>query len=98
MLRKFFNLNFGIISVEEIFKAVFILGLIPGIIISFINTFGKSNWSIYSFDSIGIIVDLFVYLVIFAFFALLYVAVWKIVCELSFLIFKALKVYIHKKD
>jgi hypothetical protein len=43
MLRKFFNLKFGTISVEELFKTIFILGLIPIIIINICYIVGNGS-------------------------------------------------------
>lgn len=93
MLRKFFNLNFGSISVEEIFKAVFILGLIPIVIINFGVFTGGGNMF---FRPARGLLSILCLLVIYAFFTLLSAAVWKIACELLFLVFKSLKVYIGR--
>lgn len=96
MLRKFFSMKFGSVSVQDIFAAVFILGLIPIVILNFYTVFSNmaaGGLSIYY--NAGSILYL---LLITAFFTLISIAVWKIICELLFLIFRSLEVYIRKNS
>ncbi|MHB8064954.1 MAG: hypothetical protein ACYDG2_20420 [Ruminiclostridium sp.] len=96
MLRKFFTLKFGTISVEELFKTIFVLGLIPIILINIFYIVGNGDnlfdTFMYSVRTGGI---LFVILFLL-FFTLISIAVWKMICELLFLIFKSLEVFIYK--
>lgn len=92
MLRKFFSLQFGSVSVEDIFSAIFVLGSIPITIFIFYKTF------IYARLGYGSIVTIIYLLLISLFFIFVAIAVWKIICELLFLIFKSLKVFIDKNS
>lgn len=92
MFRKYFSFNFGHITVEELFKAIFIIGLIP---IIFIELMHSSNAGLVSSrDILGILIYGFIIL----FFILITIVVWKIICELLFLIFKSLEVFIRKNQ
>ncbi len=96
MLRKFFSMKFGNVSVHEIFSAVFILGLIPIAILNFYAVFSgrlAGNGNIYY----GVISLLYL-LFISVFLTLISAAAWKIICELLFLIFRSLEVYIRKNS
>lgn len=46
MLRKIFTLQFGTITVEELFRAIFILGLIPIILVNAYFITNSSNRSV----------------------------------------------------
>jgi len=96
MLRKFFTLKFGTISVEELFKTIFVLGLIPIIIINIFNIVGNGGNIFDTFRYSFSTGSIFYVVLILSFFTLISIAVWKIICELLFLIFKSLEVFIHK--
>ncbi len=101
MFRKFLSFEFGEISVNDIFKGIFVIGLIPIIIYSAIitlsagmgirNTLGKFT-SLYIAFIPNILISLFISL----FFALISTVIWKLICELLYLIFKSLEVYIKR--
>lgn len=95
MLRKFINLQFGIIGVEEIFKAVFVLGMIPLILINIISisAWGR-RYGMFIQSPVSVIYGI----VILLFFVLVSIVVWKILCELLFLVFKSLEVFIHRNE
>lgn len=95
MFRKYLSFKFGQVSVEELFKAIFIIGLIPMIIIGLKlpSSIGISHISLFNIqDVIAYILSGFVLL----FFVLVTIVIWKLFCELIFLVFKSLEIYIKK--
>ncbi|MCX7708535.1 MAG: hypothetical protein N2484_01670 [Clostridia bacterium] len=103
MFKKHLSFKFGQVSVEEIFKAIFVLGLLPLIGYGFIGVFAVNSGLVgilNASSSSGRIFDpglLFSGFVTF-FFLLVAIVVWKLVCELLYLVFRSLEVYIRRNE
>lgn len=103
MLKKIFTMEFGKITVKEIFKTVFILGLIGIIIQSIIGIFIANNviskW-LSHFASKGTIIEpgLILSAPFSIIISLVFIILWKITCELLYLIFCTLETYIKKNQ
>lgn len=101
MFRKFLNFKFGQVQVEDLFKAIFILGLIPIILYGIIGVFSVNTGLIHLFsmaNSSGVIFDpgLLISGISTLFLILIAIVMWKLICELLFLIFKSLEVFINR--
>lgn len=96
MFRKFLNLKFGQVQVEELFKAIFILGLIPIILYGIIGIFSVNTGLMGNSSGVvfhpGLLLSGFSTL----FLILIGIVMWKLLCELLFLIFKSLEVFINR--
>jgi len=96
VFRRYLSFKFGDVPVEEIFKSIFILGLIPIILFRIISIFGIDryiNGYRVVFDP-RLILSGFVSL----FFVLIVIVAWKLICELFYLVFKSLEVFIRKNS
>ena len=98
MFRKHLSFKFGQVSVEDLFKAIFIIGLTPMFIIGL---------KLPSYIGIGHMVSVFsirtviIYILsgfILLFSVLVTIFIWKLFCELMFLIFKSLEIFIKKHE
>ncbi|HEY5583680.1 MAG TPA: hypothetical protein VIK78_04210 [Ruminiclostridium sp.] len=106
MFRKFFNLKFGYVQVEELFKAIFILGLMPIILYGIVSIFfadtglaGLTHMLSYRGSSgVTFGLGLLVSGLITVFMILVAIVMWKLICELLFLVFRSLEVFIKKDD
>lgn len=101
MLKKVFTMNFGEITVKEIFKIIFGIGLIVIIVEFMIGIFAANNIiskGLSFFAPEGVIVE--PGLIISAPFSiiasLILLVLWKLCCELLYLIFCSLETYINK--
>jgi hypothetical protein len=95
VFRKHLSFKFGQVSVEELFKAVFIIGLIPMIIIGLKlpSNIGIGQISIFNIRAV-IVYILSGFVLLFS--VLVTIVIWKLFCELIFLVFKSLEIYIKK--
>jgi hypothetical protein len=101
VFRRYLSFKFGNVPVEEIFKSIFILGLIPIVLLGIFSIFGIDvgitnllsyrNGDGVVFDP-GLVLSGFVSL----FFVLIIIVAWKLTCELLYLVFKSLEVFIKK--
>lgn len=103
MFRKFLNFNFGEVSVVDVIKGIFVIGLIPIIIYSAIIPFVANMRNISLFSKITLLNTVFipnilVLLFISLFFLLISTVIWKLICEMLYLIFKSLEVFIKKNE
>ena len=96
--RKHLFFKFGKVSTEQLFKAIFIIGLIPIIAIGLLLPFFNVDFmplvnfrAIFYGMQIPILGYYLYYLFILLFFVLVAIIIWKLICELLFLILEVWK-------
>lgn len=95
MFKKNLSPNFGDISVSKIIKIVYLVGLVPIILSVFTITSSISALSfpfLYPSGILSVICNTLLSLAI----TIICSIMWKLVCELLYIVFRCLEVYIIK--
>lgn len=98
-----FSSDFGVLSSKKIMSIIFYIGFIPIFLCSIFWTyfFGITRLPFFlGYNSFGgsILISYFFILLIIIIINILALIIWRLVCELLYLVFHSLEIYINKND